>query len=175
MLSAIRQFVVILAVAFWLGGFSFYAIVVVPTGAAVLGGSEEQGFVTRVVTQHLNQIAVAALAILLCNVIVERGKWLWATWLSMAAAQALLMAMHPRLDALLDPATHDIAPDFHWLHEAYLWISGIQWGLGLTHVWFLLAAWRRPRPRPPAKPRTWWPTDFRFDTPPEQNFTLRRP
>ena len=61
-----------------------------------------------------------------------------------------LMAIHPRLDALLDPATHDIVPDFHWLHEAYLWISGIQWGLGLAHVWFLLAAWRRPRPSPAA-------------------------
>jgi hypothetical protein len=142
--TAVRQFVVILAVALWLGGFTFYAAVVVPTGAEVLGGNEEQGFVTQVVTRHLNWIALAALLILLWNVIAERDKLLLATWLGMLLAQLALLAIHPRLDAMLDPATHDIAAQFHFLHEVYLWIAAIQWGLGLAHIWCLLAVWRRP-------------------------------
>ena len=48
----IRQFLVMSAVALWLGGFTFYALVVVPTGTDVLGGSVEQGFVTQAVTRN---------------------------------------------------------------------------------------------------------------------------
>jgi hypothetical protein len=144
MLSAIRRYVVILAVGLWLGGFTFYAAVVVPTGADVLGSSEAQGFVTREVTRHLNEIGIAALAILLWNAIVERGKLLFATWLGMQLAQLALLLIHPRLDAMLNPVTHDIAPDFHLVHEVYLWIAATQWGLGLVHVWCLLDGWYRP-------------------------------
>jgi hypothetical protein len=143
MLTAVRQYLVVLAIALWLGGFTFYALVVVPIGAEVLGGSIEQGFVTRAVTVHLNQIALGALLILLWNVAVERGVLLTATWLGMLLAQLALFAIHPRLDALLDPTTHDVASDFHFLHEVYLWIAAIQWGLGLAHIWAVLAAWRR--------------------------------
>ncbi len=141
--TALRQYLVVLAIALWLGGFTFYAAVVVPTGAEVLGGNIEQGFVTQEVTRYLNWIALGALGILLWNVVVERGKLLAATWLGMLLAQLLLFALHWPLDAMLDPATHDVASDFHFLHEVYLWIAAIQWGLGLTHVWCVLAAWRR--------------------------------
>jgi hypothetical protein len=144
--TAVRQYLVVLAIALWLGGFTFYAVVVVPTGAEVLGGSVEQGFVTRVVTRWLNLIALAALLVLLWNVIVSPGKLLAATWLGMVLAQMALFALHPRLDAMLDPATHDVAADFHLLHEIYLWIAAIQWGLGLAHVWCVLAGWRAGRP-----------------------------
>jgi hypothetical protein len=143
MLSAVRQYLVVLAIALWLGGFTFYALVVVPTGADVLGGSVEQGFVTRVVTLHLNRIALGALLILLWNVVVQRGKLLTATWLGMLLAQLALFAIHPRLDGMLDPTTHDVASDFHLLHEVYLWIAAIQWGLGLAHIWAVLAGNRR--------------------------------
>jgi hypothetical protein len=140
MLTAVRQYLVVLAIALWLGGFTFYALVVVPTGAEVLGGSVEQGFVTRVVTRHLNVIALGALVVLLWNVAIERGKLLAATWLGMALAQLALLAIHPQLDAMLDPTTHDVASNFHFLHEIYLWIAAIQWGLGLAHIWCVLAA-----------------------------------
>jgi uncharacterized membrane protein len=145
MQTALRQYLVILAIAMWLGGFTFYAVVVVPTGAEVLGGSDEQGFVTQVVTRHLNWIALVALVILLGNVIVERGTALTATWLGMLLAQAALFWMHSVLDQRLDPQTHGIADDFHFLHEAYLWVSAVQWLLGLAHIWFVLAGWRNGR------------------------------
>jgi hypothetical protein len=141
-LTAIRQYLVVLAIALWLGGFTFYALVVVPTGAEVLGGTIEQGFVTQQVTRYLNWIALGALAILLWNLAVQRGKLLAATWVGMLLAQVLLFALHGPLDARLDPATHDVASDFHYLHEVYLWIAAIQWGLGLAHIWCVLAAWR---------------------------------
>jgi hypothetical protein len=141
--TAFRQYLVVLAIALWLGGFTFYALVVVPTGAEVLGGSVEQGFVTQAVTLHLNRIALGALLVLLWNVIAEPGKLLAATWLAVVLAQLALFVLHGRLDAMLDPATHDVAGDFHFLHEVYLWIAAIQWGLGLTHVWCVLAGWRK--------------------------------
>ncbi|HTU25423.1 MAG TPA: hypothetical protein VMF30_08505 [Pirellulales bacterium] len=141
-MSPLRQYLVILAAGLWLGGFTFYATVVVPTGAEILGGSTEQGFITRVVTWYLNLIAAGALAVLLWNVLATRGKLLAATWLAMAGAQVALFVLHPRLDAMLDPATHGVADEFHILHEVYLWIAAVQWGLGLAHVWLVLAAWR---------------------------------
>ncbi len=145
--TPVRQFVVILAVALWLGGFTVYAAVVVPTGAEVLGGNEEQGFVTASCDAAFElDCGLAALLILLWNVLAQRDKLLLATWLGMLLAQLALLAIHPRLDAMLDPATHDVADDFHFLHEVYLWIAAIQWGLGLAHVWCVLAAWREVRP-----------------------------
>ena len=36
------RFLVLAAFAFWVGGFTFYAAVVVPTGTEVLGGAAEQ-------------------------------------------------------------------------------------------------------------------------------------
>ena len=139
---ALRQYLVVLAIALWLGGFTFYALVVVPAGAEVLGGSVEQGFVTQAVTLHLNRIALGALLVLLWNVVAEPGKLLAATWLGMVVAQLALFALHGRLDAMLDRTSHAVADDFHFLHESYLWIAAIQWGLGLTHVWCVLAGWR---------------------------------
>jgi hypothetical protein len=143
MVTAIRQYLVILAIALWLGGFTFYALVVVPHGGEVRGGSLEQGFVTRLVTVDLNWIGLGALAILLWNVLAQRGKLLTATWLGILLTQLALFAIHPRLDAMLDPTTYDVASDFHFLHEIYLWIAAIQWGLGLAHIGFVLAGNRR--------------------------------
>ena len=48
---ALRRFIVLVALCFWQGGFTFYAGVVVPVGTDVLGSSLKQGFVTRRVTR----------------------------------------------------------------------------------------------------------------------------
>src|SRR5437660_1623910 len=60
-----RRFLVLAALMFWQGGFTFYAGVVVPVGREVLGSDRDQGFITRQVTEYLNLaggIAVAVLA-----------------------------------------------------------------------------------------------------------------
>src|SRR5689334_8725515 len=54
LLGAARRFIVISAIAFWLGGFTFYAGVAIPTGVEVLGTHKAVGFITQGVTRWLN-------------------------------------------------------------------------------------------------------------------------
>ena len=72
--SVVRRFVALLAFAAWLGGFTFYAAVVVPAGTEVLGGAVAQGFITQAVTLHLNLLGVGALAALLWNGLATRVR-----------------------------------------------------------------------------------------------------
>jgi len=46
-----RRYLIFAAVAFWLGGFTFYASVVIHTGHRVFGSRVETGFLTQQVTQ----------------------------------------------------------------------------------------------------------------------------
>src|SRR5258707_15304973 len=52
-----RRGLALAAFAVWLGGLTFYALVVVPVGTQVLGGPVAQGFVTQAVTVRLNFVA----------------------------------------------------------------------------------------------------------------------
>jgi len=149
--SAARRFIVILALGFWLGGFTFYASVVIHTGHRVFHGQREVGFLTQQVTHWLNLSGAAALAILFWNVLMEGRKtttWLrsglWLTWLAMVIVQVTLFALHPRLDALLNIETHRILPGsgFRRTHNLYMNLSTIQWAAGLSHLWLLLLVWR---------------------------------
>src|SRR5690242_6827370 len=110
-----RRYVSLLAVAFWLGGFTFYASVVIHTGHRVFGSRVETGFLTQQVTNWLNLSGVIALAVLLVNGLFDwrhANRWvkggLWLTWLIMAAILAVLYGMHPVLDRMLDPEAHRI-------------------------------------------------------------------
>src|SRR5207247_5841896 len=74
-----RRFLVIVALGFWLGGFAFYAGVVIHTGHRVFGGMRETGFLTQQVTGWLNVSGVAALTILFWNALANwkcQGDWL---------------------------------------------------------------------------------------------------
>ena len=46
-MNVIRKFLVIIAFAFWMGGFTFYAGVVVEVGSRVLESHHRQGMVTQ--------------------------------------------------------------------------------------------------------------------------------
>jgi hypothetical protein len=145
-----RRFLVLVALMFWQGGFTFYAGVVVPIGRHVLGGELEQGFITREVTRYLNLSGGITLAVLAWDVLATADRsrlrrWTRVlTWAGMAAALAWLIWLHPRLDALLDPAEWRILDRraFRSGHRLYLWISTVQWGLGVVYAWAMLAAWR---------------------------------
>ena len=56
--TLLRRFVTMAALAFSLGGFSFYAAVVVPTGTQVLDATS-QGFVTQQVTRNAQTADIA--------------------------------------------------------------------------------------------------------------------
>src|SRR5947209_1507439 len=104
--KVLRRFIVLAALMFWQGGFTFYAAVVVPVGQSVLGSHRRQGMITRVVTDYLNLTGAAALVPLAWDAAVaagglRRGRWL--AWAVMAAAQAALVVLHGQLNQLLDP------------------------------------------------------------------------
>ena len=124
--------------AFWIGGFTFYAAVVVPIGTAVLG-TVEQGFVTRQVTQYLNATGTVTLLYLLVG-LRKRGRVAIVTWLIIAAAQALMFGLHGWLDSMLDPeAMIELVPrsDFYGAHQFYLFAATAQWGAALVHFWYV--------------------------------------
>jgi hypothetical protein len=140
-----RRGLTLAAFAVWLGGFTFYALVVVPVGTKVLGGRVAQGFVTQAVTVHLNLVALTALAALAWNAFALRKRRpIVGTWVVMLAAQVVLFALHPNLDRLLDPATRTVIDHarFYAIHRVYLLVTGAQWIAGVVHMGLALAAWR---------------------------------
>jgi len=146
--GTVRRFLFVQAVAFWIGGFTFYGSVVIPIGIKVLGGHVRQGFITQQVTGWLNLAGLVALPILLWNALAvwsTRGRWVrWtlaATWGFMAAVQVELFLLHPALDRLLDQQAREILDydRFDMLHRIYLISSSVQWAAGILHVWCAVA------------------------------------
>src|SRR4051812_15581022 len=107
MVTLLRRVLVLAALLFWQGGFTFYGAVVVHVGRDVLGSHTPQGFVTRRVTNYLNLAGALALPILAWDAAAAgdrspaRRRLRWAAWAGMAVTLAVLAWMHPRLDALL--------------------------------------------------------------------------
>jgi hypothetical protein len=145
-----RRFLVLLALMFWQGGFTFYASVVVPIGRDMLGSSLEQGFITREVTRYLNLSGAIALLILALDLVAGReAPWArrlrWLSWLGMVGTLVWLVWLHPHIDQYLNTEYHTIIDGraFRAGHRAYLWISTVQWGFGLVYAWLTLRAWRQ--------------------------------
>ena len=148
----LRRFLVVAAVAVWMGGFTFYSSFAIPAATDLLGSHRAAGFITQRVTQSLNVCGVGALAILLWNIVagwrvavVRERRWLAGTWGFLAVTEVALLVLHPLLDAKLDPATQQILRDsqFPAWHRAYLWTSTAQWLAALPLVWFTLAVWQK--------------------------------
>jgi hypothetical protein len=143
LLGTLRRFLTFAAIAFWLGGFTFYASVAVPVGMKILGSHLRQGFITQEVSQWLNVSAIPALAIMTWNMLAEwrrAGRLirlaLLTSIIAMIAIQAELFILHPCLDRLLDVHARKIIDDdrFDFLHRAYLMSATAQWGFGLLYV-----------------------------------------
>lgn len=147
MFARLRFLSVVLLLAVWWGGFTFYALVVVPTGHHVLRSKVRQGFITQQVTNKLNALGAVTLAALAWQVVaVRRAKsrrWLriaTISWTALAVTLALLFWLHPHLDALLDPVARSVADDakFYALHRWYLIVATVQWLAGMIHAATLL-------------------------------------
>jgi Na+-driven multidrug efflux pump len=146
----LRRFLVLIALFFWQGGFTFYASVVVPLGQEVFG-SLRQGFLTRQVTVYLNLAGTVALLVLLWDLIAARDpsrkrRWSrWGLWTAMLLTLLALFQLHGRLDALLVIKGRIIrdAEVFHIQHRIYLWISTVQWACGLLYLLATMIVWRR--------------------------------
>src|SRR4051812_25885455 len=146
------RYLSIIGLCFWMGGFTFYAGVVIHVGHRVFGSHREIGFLTREVTVWLNRTGVIVLLILLANHLFYSrtgSPWLknirLGTLLLMAAVQAALFLIHPRLDQILDFPGHAILnhSSFHSLHLLYINLSTLQWSAALVQLGAVLLAWRR--------------------------------
>jgi len=151
-LSTIWRTLLLCTGAYWLGGTLFYITVVIHTAHDVLGSQHEFGFVTREVTRQLNLVGVAALSLLLLNMLPAvrrppraRGVLLLGTWLAMAALHAGLFLLHPRIDRHLDPAAHRVTDRraFKSVHNAYMLVTTLQIAAGIAHYGALVGAWSR--------------------------------
>lgn len=138
MVDRLRQYVSFLALAIWLGGLTFYSLIVVPTGAEVVG-RVEQGFVTSAVTVKLNWLGVATSSVLLWDLIRVRSRLQWGTWLVLVVLQIVLILLHPCLDQLLDFGSHEVVDHskFYAVHRMYLWLVAGQWLAGMCYAWLL--------------------------------------
>jgi hypothetical protein len=146
-IELLRRFLVVQALMLWQGGFLFYTAVVVPTGTAEFTAFE-QSRVTRVVTNWMNALGVVTLVILAWDQWATRparGRWL--LWSGMTIALAGLAVLHPMIEARVDYTDGRISDytGFYARHRIYLWVSTIQWAIGLVYVVLMLRAWARFR------------------------------
>jgi hypothetical protein len=102
------------------------------------------------VTNYLNLAGGIALVPLVWDVLVSpdrksrRHQGRWLAWFGMVVTMGLLVWMHPRLDAMLEPETQAILyrKAFDREHSVYLWTSTVQWGFGVVYAVLTLWAWR---------------------------------
>jgi hypothetical protein len=146
----VRRFLVIAALMFWLGGFTFYSAVVVHVGHQVLGSQLDQGLVTQSVTNYLNLGGLVAVVLWAwdiartrnCSVRLRRVRW--AIWGVLASTLGLLAWLHLKLDEHIVTDSPRILdrPHFRGMHKWYLHISTFQWAGGLLLTLLTLLAWR---------------------------------
>ena len=152
-LGTFRRLLAVLLLAVWWGGFTFYALAVVPTGHQVLRSKVRQGFITQQVTNKLNVLGAVTTAWLLIELLATRRRsgrdWFRAqtvSWAALAVTLVALVWLHGRLDAQLDFAQRAVLDDvrFYQWHRVYLMVSTVQWLAMVVHLASLLAFGRQP-------------------------------
>jgi hypothetical protein len=145
-----RRLVLIWTLIFWQGGFMFYGGVVVPVGSRILGSDQEQGWITRSVTNYLNVAGAVCLIAWGWEVFAERGaspegrRLRWLSWWLLVLALGVLAWLHVRLDDLLDLDGFLILDRrrFRSLHQWYLSVSTAQWVVSLLLSSLTIRSWR---------------------------------
>jgi len=145
---------------FWQGGFTFYSAVVIPIGSDTLGSHQEQGWITRRVTNYLNLAGAVTLVLWAWDIARTRDPAPWRrrlrwTLLALSALElGALVYLHPRLDEYLDLSALRITnrADFRSLHVWYLNTSTAQWVGSVLLAALTLAAWRSEDRAHAAKP-----------------------
>lgn len=144
----VRRFLVLAALMFWQGGFTFYSLVVIHVGHQVLGSQRQQAMVTRSVTNYLNLGGAVALAFWGWDVASTRDlsrvrrRWRWGLWSMLVLTLALLAWLHLPLDELMVPDSISDRSRFYGLHQWYLLTSTVQWAGSLLLTALTLLAWR---------------------------------
>jgi hypothetical protein len=147
-----RRFFMLCAMGWWLGGLTFYSLVVIRASHQVVGNHTKVGFITQKATLGLNAIGLGALGFMLWN---AAASWrrsepsirlaLAVAWIATAAAHAWLYLLHGRLDAMLDFQARQVqaGASFRGAHELYLIATTIEWVAGMVYLLAALLGWRQ--------------------------------
>ncbi|MCX7665811.1 MAG: hypothetical protein N2112_09710 [Gemmataceae bacterium] len=143
-----RRFWVLQSLLLWQGGFLFYAAIVVPIGTDI-HGSFQQGLVTEQVTWYLNLIGLVCLGFLLWEMVTSQGSPLrrsrWAIWYTWLVTLLILIGLHEFLERMIPSlnleGNFEVYQQFLFYHGVYLWISTLQWVLGMGYLLMILKAW----------------------------------
>jgi len=147
-----RRFLMLCALGWWLGGLTFYSLVVIRASHQIVGNHTKVGFITQKATMGLNRIGTGALALMLWNVAAcwrPSKPWtrraLAAAWIAAAAAHAWIFVLHGRLDAMLDFQARQVQAgvSFKGPHELYLIATSIEWTAGMVYLLAALMGWRQ--------------------------------
>jgi hypothetical protein len=148
-MTLLRRLIVLLVLAFWQGGFAFYAAVAAPVTSEVLGSARERSVISQKITRYLNLVGAVALVPLAWDAASSRDPAAWRRWLrwlaffAMALSLAMLLWLQFQFDDLQidDPYGLLYLGDFpqdHW----YLWISIFQWECAMLYLVLMVHAWR---------------------------------
>ena len=144
-MNFIRYYLLLLAIAFSFGGFTFYAAVVIPIASDVFD-STSQGFVTQKVTHVINAASCVSLFLLTWDGVALReirsrktNRIYFALLVIYSVCLVSLLVLHPRLDAMIDRGSMSVdEPErFYVHHQAYLWLSTVQWVTTFGLVWIV--------------------------------------
>ena len=126
--------------AAWWGGLCFYAVIVVPIGTEAIG-SVEQGFITQRVTQWHNALTGLFSIFLLVEAYRKRERVFWIIAISLSLIATALVLQHARLTGMMDFKHQTVPGGFYGSHAVYLWITAIEWALGIViAIWLLPTA-----------------------------------
>ena len=138
MCNKILQMLFLVVLSIYIGGFTFYSVVVIPILHDRLGSAFEAGLVTQRVTIALNRLGAATLAIGWCSFALDAvtrrdggfGSHRSRRWTLLGSSLCLvaLMALHRVMDQLLEIG---VGTAFYPWHRAYLWVSTVQWVVNL--------------------------------------------
>ena len=154
-MNFVRYYLLLLAIAFSFGGFTFYAAVVIPISSDVFDATS-QGFVTQKVTHVINIASGMTLLLLIWDGIALRrsrtrkiNRVYGVLLVVYTVCVVSLVALHPRLDAMIDPGSMSVdEPDrFYVHHQIYLWLSTIQWAVTFGLIWVVAKSVDASSPR----------------------------
>ena len=142
----IWQYVAVLTVALWIGGFTFHTSVTLRVGGGIIGGLE-QGYVTQAALGRLHWFAVAMIVAAVIDALVNRknsGKGLLIARSVGAALMSVcvmsLFSIHSEMSALLDPdaLSKPQRAAFSPLHERYQTFATILWICAMVELGMML-------------------------------------
>ena len=135
----IAPFLTIITFALWWGGFTFYASWVIPTAHEVTGNHILTGMITQRVSNVLNVLTTAFIAVSMVTFYVEkRERKQWIPLSIIALGLLVLVVLHPKMDPFIQVETQSLSDKtgFYAYHRVYLLVSTAMWLAGSVWLFF---------------------------------------